>query len=107
MEDYLKEFHRYKDVFLEFRAYKKTKKAAKERTKALNHAQGTSAALATGTKRKRAQDGSRSNALTATVTKGETTQDSSRSNDRTFQVTEEIRNAFHFHLVKMHLLTHL
>ena len=30
MEEYLKDFHKHKDVFLEFRAYKKTKKAAKE-----------------------------------------------------------------------------
>jgi hypothetical protein len=36
MESYLKDFHKYKNVFLEFWAYKRTVKDARNRTKALN-----------------------------------------------------------------------
>lgn len=35
LQGYLEEFHKHKDVFLEFRAYKRTKKDAKDRTRAL------------------------------------------------------------------------
>ncbi|KAH8147002.1 uncharacterized protein LAJ45_08801 [Morchella importuna] len=35
LQSYLENFHKYKDVFLEFRAYKRTRKDAKDQTKAL------------------------------------------------------------------------
>jgi hypothetical protein len=36
MESYLEDFHKHKDIFLEFRAYKRTLKDARDRTKALS-----------------------------------------------------------------------
>jgi hypothetical protein len=36
MENYLEDFNKYKDIFLEFRAYKRTVKDTRNRTKALN-----------------------------------------------------------------------
>ncbi|KAH8153123.1 uncharacterized protein LAJ45_02710 [Morchella importuna] len=35
LQRYLEKFHKYKDIFLEFQAYKQTSKDAKDRTKAL------------------------------------------------------------------------
>jgi hypothetical protein len=36
MESYLEDFHKHKDIFLEFQAYKRMVKDARNRTKALN-----------------------------------------------------------------------
>jgi hypothetical protein len=36
MESYLEDFHKHKDIFLEFRTYKRMVKDARNRTKALN-----------------------------------------------------------------------
>jgi hypothetical protein len=36
LESYLEDFHKHKDIFLEFRVYKRTVKDARNRTKALN-----------------------------------------------------------------------
>ncbi|KAH0602332.1 uncharacterized protein H6S33_009783 [Morchella sextelata] len=36
MESYLEDFHKYKDIFLEFQAYRRTVQDARNRTKALN-----------------------------------------------------------------------
>jgi hypothetical protein len=36
MESYLEDFHKYKDIFLEFQAYRRMVKDARNRTKALN-----------------------------------------------------------------------
>ncbi|KAH8149078.1 uncharacterized protein LAJ45_06617 [Morchella importuna] len=35
LESYLEDFHKHKDIFLEFRAYKRTVKDARDRTKAV------------------------------------------------------------------------
>jgi hypothetical protein len=42
-ESYLEDFHKRKDIFLEFRAYKRTVKDARNRTKALNASRSHSA----------------------------------------------------------------
>lgn len=41
IESYLEDFHKHKDIFLEFRAYKKTLKDARDRTKAVSGFQST------------------------------------------------------------------
>ncbi|KAH0611279.1 uncharacterized protein H6S33_010544 [Morchella sextelata] len=45
MESYLEDFHKHKDIFSEFRAYKKTLKDARDRTKAISGSQSTQRGL--------------------------------------------------------------
>ena len=46
LQGYLEDFHKYKDVFLEFRADKRTRKEAKDRTKALQGSRSIDRGLA-------------------------------------------------------------
>ncbi|KAL0631427.1 hypothetical protein Q9L58_009707 [Maublancomyces gigas] len=85
-DQYLRDFHQYRDVFQEFRAYNTTKKAVKDRTKAILQ--------------------SNPPVLTLNRFNRQRIRESCMSHRRRLQEMEEIREASHFNFIKMHLLTH-
>lgn len=85
MDSYWKDFHNHRDIFLEFRAYKRTKLAVKERQKALQESLFPTLATSAGT--------------------GKCKQNS-MSHGKCFNELQELQESSHFNFVKMHLLTH-
>jgi hypothetical protein len=88
MDSYLDEFHRTKDVFLEFRVSKRTKAKANEQDKTLRHEQSQ-----------------RMNTCKLTRTKRVRLAEDNRV-ERSDVRRELIHEESHFNFIKMHLVTH-
>lgn len=89
MQQYLKDFHRYKDVFQEFRSSKKTREEANANDELLRldlERELQAAGRVPAAKRRRLLDANRT--------------------QRTDERVEIFRNKSHFNFIKMHLLVH-
>ena len=89
MEQYLEDFHRYKDVFQEFRTSKKTREEADANDEQLRlelERELKDAGRVSAAKRRRLQDANRT--------------------QRTGEREEILRSQSHFNFIKMHLLVH-
>lgn len=84
MEEYLQEFHRVKNIFLEFQPYKRTKKEVKNRIKAL---QTNYDSMANGRGWWKFNEGFQSHSQSAVE-------------------IEELRDTSYFNFINLHLFTH-